>query len=106
MASRSLRWKIADEIDTLNDYTLHYTLFFRSESIMIKVTRYHDGCNICKGISVGLTPAFATPNHFFESINLDTQRNRAREAKALGIKRLPSLVIRRESDAPGRSFPH
>ncbi len=42
---------------------------------------------------VRVTAAFATLNHNFESINLDSQKDRASEAKALGITRLPSLVI-------------
>jgi hypothetical protein len=60
---------------------------------MIDVTLYHDGCNICQGINATMTAAFATSNHRFESVNLDVQRDRASEAKALGITRLPSLVI-------------
>jgi glutaredoxin len=60
---------------------------------MINVTLFHDGCNICQSISAALTSAFATPNHCFESINLDEHRHRTSEAKAMGITRLPSLVI-------------
>jgi hypothetical protein len=60
---------------------------------MINVTLYHDGCSICQSISATMTAAFATPNHKFESINLDVNGNRTREAQALGITRLPSLVI-------------
>jgi glutaredoxin len=60
---------------------------------VINVTLYHDGCNICQGISATMTAAFATPNHNFESINLNADRSRTSEAKALGITRLPSLVI-------------
>jgi hypothetical protein len=60
---------------------------------MINVTLYHDGCNVCQGISATMTVAFATPNHSFESINLDMDKHRTSEAIALGITRLPSLVI-------------
>ncbi|MEQ1598678.1 MAG: hypothetical protein ABL880_04850 [Methylotenera sp.] len=60
---------------------------------MINVTLYHDGCNICQGISATMTAAFATPTHSFESINLDMNKHRTSEAIALGITRLPSLVI-------------
>jgi glutaredoxin len=60
---------------------------------MITVTLYHDGCNICQSISATMTRAFTTHNHHFESINLDVQKDRGEEAKALGITRLPSLVI-------------
>jgi urate oxidase len=69
------------------------TTFSEKEKIMINVTLYHDGCNICQSISATMTAAFATPNHNFESINLDVDRNRTSEAQALGITRLPSLVI-------------
>ncbi len=65
----------------------------KKEQIMINVTLYHDGCNICQSISATMTAVFATPNHNFESINLDIDRNRTNEAQALGITRLPSLVI-------------
>jgi hypothetical protein len=60
---------------------------------MINVTLYHDGCNICQSISAAMTTAFATPNHSFESVNLDVQRDRTSQALALGITRLTSLVI-------------
>ncbi len=60
---------------------------------MINVTLYHDGCNICQSISATMTAAFSTPNHSFESINLEMNKHRTSEAKALGITRLPSLVI-------------
>jgi urate oxidase len=69
------------------------TAFSEKEKVMIKVTLYHDGCNICQSISTTMTAAFATPNHSFESINLDIDRDRTNEAQALGITRLPSLVI-------------
>ena len=42
---------------------------------MIDVILFHDGCNICQGI------------------NVDLQKDRALQAKALGVTRLPSLVI-------------
>jgi hypothetical protein len=69
------------------------TQLSKKKITMINVTLYHDGCNICQGINATLTAAFATPNHSFESINLDVDRSRTREAQALGITRLPSLVI-------------
>ena len=60
---------------------------------MINVQLFHDGCNICQSISAVMTTAFNTPSHHFESINLDVQKERGAQAKALGITRLPSLVI-------------
>ncbi len=60
---------------------------------MIEVILFHDGCNICQGISATMTAAFATPSHRFESVNLELHKDRAVQAKALGINRLPSLVI-------------
>jgi glutaredoxin len=69
------------------------TGFSEKEKIMINVTLYHDGCNICQSISATMTTVFATPNHSFESINVDMHKYFASEAKALGVTRLPSLVI-------------
>lgn len=60
---------------------------------MINVILFHDGCNICQGISATMTSAFAGPAHQFESVNLTSQKDRIEEARALGIERLPSLVI-------------
>jgi len=60
---------------------------------MIDVILFHDGCNICQGISATLTAAFATPFHRFASVNVDGNKNGAAQAVALGIERLPSLVV-------------
>lgn len=60
---------------------------------MINVTLYHDGCSICQSISGTMTTAFATPLHSFESVNLELRKDRTSEAQALGVTRLPSLVI-------------
>ena len=60
---------------------------------MIDIKLYHDGCNICQDISATMSVAFAADNHQFESINLSKHKARAVEAVAIGIKRLPSLVI-------------
>lgn len=60
---------------------------------MINVILFHDGCNICQGICTTMTAVFATPNHQFESVNLALQKDRVAQARALGITRLPSLVI-------------
>ncbi len=60
---------------------------------MIDVILFHDGCNICQGISATMTAAFATPAHRFESVNVALQKDRALQAKALGVTHLPSLVI-------------
>lgn len=60
---------------------------------MTQVILFHDGCNICQGISATMSAAFDTLDHRFESVNLALQKNRGAEAKALGITRLPSLVV-------------
>ena len=60
---------------------------------MINVILFHDGCNNCQGISATMTDAFATPTHLFESVNLAVQKDRGAQAKALGITRLPLLVV-------------
>jgi hypothetical protein len=60
---------------------------------MVSIILFHDGCNICQAISATMTDAFAAPNHQFESVNLALQKDRGAQAKALGIARLPSLVI-------------
>lgn len=60
---------------------------------MIDVILFHDGCNICQGISATMTNAFASPRHRFVSVNLTTQKDRIEQALLLGITRLPSLVV-------------
>jgi len=57
---------------------------------------FHDGCNICLLISVIFTELMEGNGYDFESINLDTDKNRAEEAKKLGVTRLPSLVVNGE----------
>lgn len=51
---------------------------------------FHDGCNICLSIA----QAFASmPGAAVDSVNLGIDNSRAKEAQALGVTRLPSLVI-------------
>lgn len=57
------------------------------------IVLYHDGCNVCQSISSTMTAAFSAPHQNFESVDLSIQKNRSAEASALGIKRLPSLMI-------------
>jgi len=60
---------------------------------LIQVTLFHDGCNLCLGIDRSMAAAFATPQHRYESFDLARQPGSAAQARALGITRLPSLVI-------------
>jgi len=60
---------------------------------MAQIILFHDGCNICQGISATMTAVFNSPTHLFESVNLALQKERGAQAQALGITRLPSLVI-------------
>ncbi len=60
---------------------------------MIEVTLYHDGCSVCQDIEWTMAAAFATDLHRYEAVDLSQQKDRYGEAKALGIERLPSLVI-------------
>ncbi len=60
---------------------------------MIQVTLFHDGCSVCLGIEASMAAVFATPSHHYESVNLALQSDRGPDARALGITRLPSLVI-------------
>lgn len=60
---------------------------------MKKVTLFHDGCEVCQGISTTVTQAFAGMQAGFESVNLSVQKDRKEEARSLGVQRLPSLVI-------------
>ena len=60
---------------------------------MAQVILFHDGCNICQGISATMTALFDAPEHLFESVNLATQKERGAQAQAMGITRLPSLVV-------------
>jgi len=51
---------------------------------------YHDGCAIC----LALAARFAsTPGLTVEIVNLGISKQRAQEAQAAGVTRLPSLVI-------------
>ncbi len=63
------------------------------EIALIQVTLFHDGCSLCLGIDRSMAAAFATPLHRYESFDLARQPESAAQAKALGITRLPSLVI-------------
>lgn len=58
-----------------------------------KIVLYHDGCNVCQNISATMTAAFSGAHQDFESVDLSIAKDRSGEASALGIKRLPSLVI-------------
>ncbi|NUU02970.1 hypothetical protein [Herbaspirillum robiniae] len=60
---------------------------------MKKVTLFHDGCNICQGISATMSQTFADMQACFESVDLSVQEGRTDEARSLGVVRLPSLVI-------------
>lgn len=60
---------------------------------MSNVTLFHDGCNICLNIEATMALVFATPLHRYEAVDLSLQDDRRGEAEALGIVRLPSLVI-------------
>lgn len=60
---------------------------------MPPVLLFHDGCRICLGIETLMTDVFPAPAHRFESIDLSRQQDRIAQARALGVERLPSLVI-------------
>lgn len=60
---------------------------------MSTVTLFHDGCNVCLGISATMAAAFIDGPRTFESVDLSIDTLRAKEAAALGVLRLPSLVI-------------
>ena len=57
------------------------------------VVLFHDGCGICQVISSTMAIAFAGAGRHFEAVNLAQERGRAGQAIALGVRRLPSLVI-------------
>jgi len=57
---------------------------------MASAVLYHDGCSICLAIADGFA---STPGLSVEIVNLDINRHRASEAAALGVTRLPSLLI-------------
>ena len=60
---------------------------------MTAVILFHDGCNICQSISATMIATFSGEDFDFESVNLAENKERGAQAKSLGIKRLPSLVI-------------
>ena len=49
---------------------------------------FHDGCNICLAIAESFAHVPGV-----EIVNLGLDNRRAREAQAMGVTRLPSLVI-------------
>ena len=59
---------------------------------MSNITLYHDGCNLCLSIESAFRELTAF-NNSFESVNLGIDQRRSEEAKGLGVKRLPSLVV-------------
>ena len=63
------------------------------EIALIQVTLFHDGCNLCLSIDRNIAAVFTTPQHRYESFDLALQPEHAAKARALGITRLPSLVI-------------
>jgi hypothetical protein len=51
---------------------------------------FHDGCNLCLSIA----QAFASmPDASVDIVNLGIDHSRIKEAHALGVTRLPSLVM-------------
>ncbi|EJC62705.1 hypothetical protein MJ863_16185 [Alcaligenes ammonioxydans] len=60
---------------------------------MIKVTLFHDGCNICLDINTLLSQIFSTPAHHYQAFNLSEQKECVADALAAGVTRLPSLLI-------------
>jgi hypothetical protein len=63
------------------------------EILLAQIILFHDGCNICQGISATMTAVFNSPMHAFESVNLAIQKDRGAQAQELGITRLPSLLV-------------
>lgn len=57
---------------------------------MASTVLYHDGCAICLAIADRFA---STPGLSVEIVNLGIDRHRASEAAALGVTRLPSLLI-------------
>lgn len=54
---------------------------------------FHDGCSICLSISALFTELMKGNGYHFEVINLGKDNMRSKEAAAMGVIRLPSLVI-------------
>ncbi|GHD66064.1 hypothetical protein [Jeongeupia chitinilytica] len=50
---------------------------------------FHDGCNLCLSIAA----AFESLDVTIDIVNLGLDNRRAAEAAALGVTRLPSLVV-------------
>ncbi|PLP97514.1 hypothetical protein [Cupriavidus pauculus] len=57
------------------------------------VTLYHDGCNICLSVVDAVTRLIDADRHDLRVIDLSRERERATQAQAAGVKRLPSLVL-------------
>lgn len=57
------------------------------------VTLYHDGCNICLSVVDAVTRLIDGNRHDLRVIDLDKEPQFAPQAKAAGVKRLPSLIL-------------
>ncbi|TSP11300.1 hypothetical protein [Cupriavidus campinensis] len=58
-----------------------------------EATLYHDGCKVCLSVVETMTGLFDNDRHLLTVINLEEQRGFTAQAEAVGVKRLPSLVI-------------
>lgn len=58
-----------------------------------KVTFYHAGCSVCLAAEQNVISTIDHDRYDVEIVNLSEQGNRIAEAKTVGVKSVPALVL-------------
>lgn len=58
-----------------------------------KATFYHAGCSVCLAAEQNVISTIDRDRYDVEIVNLSEQRNRIAEAKTVGVKSVPALVL-------------
>jgi glutaredoxin len=58
-----------------------------------KATFYHAGCSVCLAAEQNVISTIDRDRYDVEIVNLSEQGNRIAEAKTVGVKSLPALVL-------------
>jgi glutaredoxin len=60
---------------------------------MTKATFYHAGCPVCVSAEESLVDALDSTRYSIEKVHLGEQPQRVADAKLLGVKSVPALVV-------------
>ena len=58
-----------------------------------KATFYHAGCSVCLAAEQNVISTIDRDRYDVEIVNLSEQENRIAEAKTVGVKSVPALVL-------------